>query len=139
MKQMCDNPISWHIQITEKFHPSSLSIEVWDWDRMNANDFMGSMSFGISEIISKPKFGWYKLLNMEEGVYYNMPIIDINDKTDKDAYLKELYKMGKKNLNDEEDDRLLEKVSDMSINPQVKLEDFFIKGVGERLHLNVSR
>ena len=47
--------------------------------------------------------------------------------------------MGKKNLNDEEDDRLLEKVSDMSINPQVKLEDFFIKGVGERLHLNVSR
>lgn len=48
---------------------------LWDWDRVTRNDFMGAMTFKLSELMEEDtvKRGWFILLDQEQGSHFNFP------------------------------------------------------------------
>lgn len=76
IKETSINFIFAHSNLNPEDFAKRLAIEVWDWDRTTRDDFMGAMSFGVSEVTRTGADGWFRLLNREEGDFYNVPCLD---------------------------------------------------------------
>ena len=133
----CLNPVwnqTFSFPIFDQDKDKRVCIEVWDWDLALSNDFMGSMSFGVSELMKDNVDGWFKLLSQEEGEFYNVPIHD-------DAAVAALAKKFQF-MNQEEMERIHSE-SQTNVSPEthhnhsvlserLKLEDFtFLKVLGK--------
>ncbi|CAF4244541.1 unnamed protein product, partial [Didymodactylos carnosus] len=118
------------IELNEEDKDKRLLIAVWDWDRTTRNDFMGSLSFGVTELLKEPVEGWFKLLTQEEGEFYSvlvpseegLAVMKLKQKFEKATSLREHYAEGS--------EKLMQR--SLSLTNALKVTDFnFIKVLGK--------
>ncbi|CAL8089995.1 unnamed protein product [Calicophoron daubneyi] len=131
------NPVwdeSFTLDIREEDDAKRLFIDVWDWDRTSRDDFMGGLSFGISELIQKPVDSWFKLLGQEEAEFYSIPCTTDNNTPSLEELASQYEANEYKTLSDVQDPYNL---NDDGVGPTkardvVRASDFkFIKVLGK--------
>lgn len=60
----------------------TLEVQLWDWDLIGSNDFLGAMAFPLPFLghnamaVDGGKEGWFKLLDKKQGRHYHSIILD---------------------------------------------------------------
>nr|KAF6490701.1 protein kinase C beta [Molossus molossus] len=116
---------TFRFQLKESDKDRRLSVEIWDWDLTSRNDFMGSLSFGISELQKAGVDGWFKLLSQEEGEYFNVPVPPEGGEGNEELRQKfERAKVGQGTKAQEEKTNTIAKLDNNGNRDRMKLSDF---------------